>query len=1279
MWKFFLLHLCFVLSNTYDLEPHKMETTVERFRFGDYDFIFYSKDANWAEAYTICKATHSRLAVVNTLDRARFLADALTQTKVVFEDVWIGGRFSSDRWRWASTGKTFSRLTKDYPPWLNYPTQRGKNCLSLDRRNHRDPIFVEKKCTILRGFVCEESVVRSLDTVPEAGNEIKINNSQYFLYHARVTWEEALAFCKQTESRLAIIPDLGTAKALVSLMRKSRPAFENAWIGARRYYMDWLWVPTEQELLNETGSGGYPPWRFDRPIDEMKSCVILDHHPCHLLLHVQSLRQHQCEEPWFIEEECNLKKDFICESASETNVEQVRQYQITVDQITYIFFSEQKTWEEALIVCENFSMTLATPETDRQWELIITYMGDMQREFDHIWLGGRWFPNEWAWLNNRSIPLPSNKTYPPWCTSYEIHEDDQDCLNLDRDAHAAAVIYGYDCSIPQQFVCQFDNADAIELPDVTKSNEYKYKANMKRTHFEAEYECKQNDSFLAIVSDMKSAQELAVLLPRDTLVWIGGKRIGNVWRWTRTRQIIPDIIAEDSYPPWESFASTIGQRMCLAMKSGYREQPFFVERPCGDTLDYVCQAEDKDLPSPDIIMDYNGIKHFFYNKEVSWFEAVDICHSGNLFLVNVGNLGLAKFLLQGMGDNHSQWTSGKETLPGSWSWITTGLKVPSQIKRGYPPWLNDTVPLNSAPECLLLKDVKENPAFTSENCTEKHSFVCIDKIFVVNETEIDVGNVTISIQDMITSISKAKQSCIDNGKSVIDFTKMNETQLLDIFKMEKVKSVWVDVIYNEKGKWVHADTDEEFRTKLDFPDRDTHPINDPKSCLTLHLTPEEKLVLWPSLCSDFSRIVCMTNETKKPVPTKFEKVINDSASLIAFLDNTAIYDSNLRCNDIGGEIVNRLMSNSAIEFFKTLPPEYERFWLGAKFINQSWRWSDGTNVTLKGLPQPTEIKYPNETSVYETTCLIYSTEIDGLESVDCAEKYSTVCEKIVLKCQPRTIPRNIEWTPAKCAEEKSNAGTVCRAKCLGMFNLVGRENYVCVKGRWSYYKEPTCRSNKLQAKALIKLIKKDILSEFVRSSFLFVVDNGMLPQKGTERLNYAKSLQFAKNLANTIPLGSNRRVGVELYTYKAIMMDLLENSNCYLIYTIDSVLMRSQLSRNKPNYHNAFVVAEREFINKTVMKDGGAFIFFFATRPDTSSVQKRTEITNHLKENGITIVVIMVGEEINRSQMEEMASSKYDGLQLYSFKTLKGLEDATKVLKSESKVSGGVCGREYIG
>ncbi|KAF2884064.1 hypothetical protein ILUMI_22111 [Ignelater luminosus] len=1050
-------------------------------------------------------------------------------------------------------------------------------------------------------------------------------------------------------------------------MKRTRPSFENTWIGARKYYMDWLWISTEMSLPNETGSNGYPPWKSDRPSDTSKSCVLLDHHTCNSPLHIQNLREHKCMEPLFIEEACNVKKDFICEIVQEDNDDQTKQYQITVDQVSYIFFNERKSWVDALDSCERLSMTLAVPETDRQWEMIISYMGDMQTEFDHVWLGGRWIPNEWVWLDNRSIPVSSKNKYPPWCNTFDVHEEEEDCLNLDRDSHNRAEIYGYNCLMKQEYVCQFDIADAIESSDRSVSNQYIYTPTGV-THNEAERLCRKNDSFLAIVNDIRLAQKLAMIIPRDTLAWIGGKRIANIWRWIRTAEVIPDVTNEDNYPPWESVTSVMGKQMCLAMKSGYREQPLFVEKPCKERLHYVCQPEAQELPPPDVVINYSGIQHYFYKNGVPWREAKKICSLGKLFLATVGNLGLANFLLEGMGDANSQWTSGRESLPGNWIWTTSSLRLPNEIKRGYPPWINNIIPTNIPSKCLLLDSYKNKPVFKSENCLHNHSYVCVDKIFISNDTQISVGNLTINVEDMITNIAKAKKACIDSGRVVFDFSKVTYTQLLKILEMEKVKSIWLDVVYSSEGKWVYTDTMKEFKTNISFPEKDTHSINDPKNCLTLRLTTENKLILVPSLCSDFSRIVCMSKQTNTSAPPRVEKVINDSVTIIAVLENSAFDDSNLLCINVGGEIVARLLSQRAIDFFNTLHSSYEVFWLGARFVNSTWRWNDNVPVALNASFRSLPIVKSNASSIYESSCLVYIRETNTVEVANCSKKYSTVCEKVILKCEPRQQESYLEWSPKRCTKERLDVGTVCRVKCPITYNLVGPELYVCVKGKWSNDFKPSCRTHREQGLILDNLFKVRIAKETIRSSFLFVIDIGKVHKKGFEKINYEKSLHFSKHVANTMLLGESRRVGIEFYSRTAKIVDSMESQNCYLIKTIGKLISHtntSQFSSLRPNYYNAFQVAET-FFDKNIKK-GSGFIFFFAMRPDTGPIQNRTEIIRRLKAKGIVVVIITVGEEINRSQLEEMASSQYEGLQLYSFKTIKGLEAAANVLKSKAK------------
>lgn len=81
--------------------------------------------------------------------------------------------------------------------------------------------------------------------------------------------------------------------------------------------------------------------------------------------------------------------------------------------------------------------------------------------------------------------------------------------------------------------------------------------------------------------------------------------------------------------------------------------------------------------------------------------------------------------------------------------------------------------------------------------------------------------------------------------------------ILIIMLFVDVKSFWVDVIYNSET-WVYSESMEEFKSDIDFPERNNITVSDSRSCLTLQLTDEQNLILVPSYCTDFSRMLCVS-------------------------------------------------------------------------------------------------------------------------------------------------------------------------------------------------------------------------------------------------------------------------------------------------------------------------------------------------------------------------------------------------------------------------------------
>nr|CAD7392076.1 unnamed protein product [Timema cristinae] len=414
--------------------------------------------ANWDEAFTICRATRSRLAVVHTRHRSDFLAQLLTETKMTYEDVWIGGRFMNDMWVWAPLGRKIPDVKdpRGYPPWIQMPTQRGKNCLALDRKQHDKPMFVELHCRLPRPFICEKSIIQAIDNYPQLSVSTTWQNTTYITYHARVTWDEALAFCSQTGAILAVVPSLQTANFLISLMRRSRPEFESAWIGGQFLFNEWVWLSNNTAFSNVVGVDGYPPWMYNATRTGMgKDCVMLDHHACRdpkKPHHIHSI----CEEPVFIDTECDKKKDFICESLvwSEWENHIVKKtltpYQacsfilmtsthltlsvivVTLVPVTrvrdetnstyigmlYHFSNREVSWYKAMEECRSRNMTLAVLNTPEKLKFIITMMGELADEWDHAWIGGMWNADKHSW-----IWAGFNHTIPFSLTSHKVSND----------------------------------------------------------------------------------------------------------------------------------------------------------------------------------------------------------------------------------------------------------------------------------------------------------------------------------------------------------------------------------------------------------------------------------------------------------------------------------------------------------------------------------------------------------------------------------------------------------------------------------------------------------------------------------------------------------------------------------------------------------------------------------------------------------------------------------------------------------------------------------------
>ncbi|XP_034939706.1 uncharacterized protein [Chelonus insularis] len=440
-------------------ECKRTQPLVENYDKNGVQYLFFSERVTWEEAQMLCNSYDSQLAVLNTKDKALFIARLLSESNIEMNDAWIGGRRINFVWYWMDKDiEPWNHVIlmepniENFPPWSRKPNRPTKECLAVNRQSHQNSSFIDIDCRLLKSFICEKKT-EGLINNPIPSKSILINKSTFILYNGKVTWQEAAIFCRAKGFRLAIVKNLITTHLLANSMTKSRPDFEKMWIGAHFNYGQWVWLATGAILNTFTDESGYPPWRFGRP-EENDGCLVLDKH-----IQLNST---------FISTSCHNKRDFICEQYFDTDDNDWwnEPLKFTHNNNTYIIYPINKTWNESQSYCNDRGSFLAYLEHNETINLIIDAMGDHPQEISHIWLGGKYNNklNEWFWIGNDKKIDNSNGTnldkyeFLPWIDLEGENEIEKQninyCLNLDRIDNAKPYIYGLDCNSKQSFLCQ---------------------------------------------------------------------------------------------------------------------------------------------------------------------------------------------------------------------------------------------------------------------------------------------------------------------------------------------------------------------------------------------------------------------------------------------------------------------------------------------------------------------------------------------------------------------------------------------------------------------------------------------------------------------------------------------------------------------------------------------------------------------------------------------------------------------------------------------------------
>ncbi|KAI5632076.1 lectin c-type domain-containing protein [Phthorimaea operculella] len=478
----FLCALCFLSVASYHEQyrvPNSCSKNFESYFFKNREYIVSSLSVNWENAKILCRGHHNAsLAILDTKEKAEFMAEALSESQFFIESLWVGARRQGaddpSGYRW-SHGLELRRTALDiisddekefdkhYPMWVNRTRvpvpEGGADCVAMDRVDHDKPVFLDLPCHLERGFACEREA-QMVKKVSEL-KTVRCRTGLYRVYDGSLDWNQAAAYCVLHNMALANIGTVRCLKKLGMTMLKTRPSIENAWIGARGSLGKWWWVDTGADIFqaapyNDAAPGAWPPLR-DHSSIKSGGCLQLDRHAAH--------------PPVFLEARCERKMQFICYQSAPQLLPATAQP--SDDLYYYVLVRQPLDWQHAFDNCQKMNGILASIDTNEILIQLLLVMGENKDSpIGHIWLSGRLNTTRdgksedltFFWTNPatyKRIPDHSfaeaniaNVFIAPW-----LDEDftmDSPCLNLDRQDHLKGLVYGLPCDVPQYSICMIN-------------------------------------------------------------------------------------------------------------------------------------------------------------------------------------------------------------------------------------------------------------------------------------------------------------------------------------------------------------------------------------------------------------------------------------------------------------------------------------------------------------------------------------------------------------------------------------------------------------------------------------------------------------------------------------------------------------------------------------------------------------------------------------------------------------------------------------------------------
>lgn len=124
-----------------------------------YEYVFVNYEVSWIEAYQRCIHIYkAQLADSKTEMEAKFLAEAISESSMELDHLWLGAKKMIEIFYWVDGVPITNETSEIFRYFLDENATHpnvSRNCLAFSRKHHDVPHFIPLHCSLPRPFICK--------------------------------------------------------------------------------------------------------------------------------------------------------------------------------------------------------------------------------------------------------------------------------------------------------------------------------------------------------------------------------------------------------------------------------------------------------------------------------------------------------------------------------------------------------------------------------------------------------------------------------------------------------------------------------------------------------------------------------------------------------------------------------------------------------------------------------------------------------------------------------------------------------------------------------------------------------------------------------------------------------------------------------------------------------------------------------------------------------------------------------------------------------------------